>query len=139
MKILVDTCVIIDQLQKREPFWKDAHEIFTLTAQEKIEAYITAKALTDIYYVTRRAVHSDEETRAIILKLLELFHLADTTVEDCKTALFSEMCDYEDAVMTETAKRINAACIVTRNQKDYKKAGILVYSPSEFIEVMHAQ
>ena len=82
-RILIDTCVIIDVLQKREPFWKNASKVFLAAATEKIEGVITAKSLTDIYYLTHRCTHDDKKTRDVILKLLELFKLADTAADDC--------------------------------------------------------
>ena len=36
-------------------------------------------------------------------------------------------------VMIETAKRIKANGIVTRNVKDYSKSPVKIYRPSEFI------
>lgn len=39
---------------------------------------------------------------------------------------------FEDAVMTETAIRSKMDCIITRNKKDYTKAGIPIYDPIEF-------
>ena len=53
MKILLDTCIVIDFLQGREPFAEDAYQIFRLLATEIFSAYITAKSTTDIYYLTR--------------------------------------------------------------------------------------
>ena len=49
-------------------------------------------------------------------------------------ALSSETTDFEDAVMIETASRSHVDCIVTRNQKDYKKSSIPVFNPSEFLQ-----
>jgi len=34
--------------------------------------------------------------------------------------------------MTETAIRSKMGCIITRNKKDYTKAGIPIYDPIEF-------
>ena len=49
-------------------------------------------------------------------------------------ALSSGMGDFEDAVMAETAKRIGACCIVTRNTRDYTSCGVPVCTPGEFLE-----
>ena len=38
------------------------------------------------------------------------------------------------AIMVETAKRASVDCIVTRNQKDYAKSPVPVFSPGEFLE-----
>ena len=55
--------------------------------------------------MTHRLTHSDAETRKILGKLFTLFHLLDTTSLDCRKAMSSEIGDYEDAIMVETAIR----------------------------------
>ena len=79
MRVLIDTCVIVDALQSRKPFDEAAQRIFIYSANQQFEGYITAKSVTDIYYLTHRLTHSDSETRRILSKLFTLFHLLDTT------------------------------------------------------------
>lgn len=134
MRALIDTCVIIDALQNREPFEQEAQQIFFTIANKHATGYISAKSVLDIYYLTHRSTHSDEATRKILKTLLGLFDILDTTQLDCRQALSSDISDYEDAVMCETAKRCDVDCIVTRNQKDYAKSEVTVYSPAEFLE-----
>lgn len=136
MRILLDTCIVIDVLQARSPFNKSAEKIFLGIANEHYEGYITAKSMTDIYYITHRCTHSDKETRKIISNLMSLFNLLDTTGMDIKKAVLSDISDYEDAVMAETAIRTGMNCIITRNKKDYLKSNIVVYSPEEFLKIV---
>ena len=60
---------IIDALQSRVPFAEAAQKIFIYSANKQFEGYITAKSVTDIYYLTHRLTHSDAETRKILSKL----------------------------------------------------------------------
>ena len=133
MRAVIDTCVILDYLQCREPFFDDALNIAIGRANNEFEAYITASSLTDLYYIIHRHTHSSIETRRIISDLTVLFGLIDTCAEDCINALHSEMKDYEDSVMSETAYRIKADCIVTRNIKDYERSRVPAVLPSEFL------
>ena len=133
MKAVIDTCVIVDALQSREPFCEDAQTIFLLCANRRFDGLLTAKAVTDIYYLMHRHTHSDKASRDVLAKLCSLFALADTSAEDIHRAILSEISDFEDAVMAETAVRSGAECIVTRNTKDYAKAPLPIYTPSEFI------
>lgn len=139
MRVLIDTCIIIDALQSRAPFAEAAQKIFLYSANKHIEGFITAKAATDIYYLTHRLTHSDVETRKILSKLYTLFHLLDTTSLDCRKAISSEISDYEDAIMVETAIRSDMDCIVTRNIKDYAKASVRVYEPTTFLKLLEAE
>ena len=133
MRAVIDTCVIVDALQSREPFCKDAQSIFLLCANRQFEGFLTAKAITDIYY---RQMHSDKATRDVLTKLCALFGLLDTTALDIRKAISAEISDFEDAVMVETAVRSGIDCIVTRNIRDYSKASIPVYAPAAFIALL---
>lgn len=136
MMAVIDTCVIVDALQSREPFCKDAQSIFLLCANRQFEGFLTAKAMTDIYYLTHRQTHNDKAARDVLTKLCALFVLLDTTALDIRKAISAEISDFEDAVMIETAVRSGADCIVTRNTKDYCKSLIPIYAPSEFVALL---
>lgn len=136
MRVLLDTCVVLDAMQSREPFCKDAQGIFLMAANKIVEGYLSASAATDIYYLMHRHTHSNEESRKVMNTLFSLFGLLDTTGMDCRHALSSPMEDFEDAVLESAAVRSEMDCIVTRNLKDYEKARIKIYSPSEFLEKM---
>ena len=69
MRAVIDTCVIVDALQSRDPFCKDAQSIFLLCANRQFEGFLTAKAITDIYYLTHQQTHSGKATRDILTKL----------------------------------------------------------------------
>ena len=125
MRAVIDTCVIVDALQSREPFCKDAQSIFLLCANRQFEGFLTAKAITDISYLTHWQTHSDKATRDVLTKLCAL---------DIRKAISAESSDFEDAVMVETAVHSGVDCIVTRNTKDYTKAQIAVCTPEEFIQ-----
>lgn len=139
MRVLVDTCVIIDASQSRVPFAEAAQKIFIHSANKQFEGYITAKTVIDIYYLTHRFTHSDVETRKILSKLFTLFHLLDTTSLDCQRAISSEISDSEDAIMVETAIRSEMDCIITRNVKDYMKSSVEVYEPTAFLKLLEAE
>lgn len=51
MKILIDTNVVLDVLLMREPFCKDAVRVLELTKRDDIKEYVSASAVTDIYYI----------------------------------------------------------------------------------------
>lgn len=133
MRALIDTCIVLDVLQNREPFAVDGQSIFIAAANRQFDGFLTAGSMTDIYYLTRKMTHSDNITRQALTKLLCLFDLLDTTAMDCMQALLSSMADFEDAVMAESAVRCELDCIVTRNVRDYENAPLTVYTPAEFL------
>jgi predicted nucleic acid-binding protein len=133
MKTVYDTCIIIDALQNRVPFYPLAQQLILAAAENRIDAVLTAKALMDIHYLMRKFLHSEEAARAEIAKLIELFEIESTTEEDCKEALRSGMSDFEDAAMAAAAGRIGADFIVTRNIKDYTRSPVPAILPGELV------
>lgn len=138
MNVLLDTCIVMDFLQNREPFSLAAKSIFRAAATDWFTGYITAKSAADIYYLTHRCTHSDKESREKLNQLLTILGLLDTTSDDVFHAISSPVSDFEDAIMIETAQRSRMDCIITRNTKDYAKASLPVYTPDEFLTRLEA-
>ena len=134
MRALIDTCIVIDLLQKREPFFDDAHKVFLSLANRQYEGYISAKSVADIHYLMHHFLHDEAKTRKALETLFKLFSVLDTTELDCKKATLSPVSDYEDAIMAETALRSGMDCIVTRNLKDYEKSSVQARSPADFMQ-----
>ena len=136
MRAFIDTCVVIDALQSREPFSKDAQDIFLAAANNLFLGYISAKSVTDVYYLMHRHTHDDKASRDILNKLFALFDVLDTAGIDCRKAVLSPVSDFEDAVMVETALRSEVDCIVTRNLRDFTKSPVPVYEPKAFLKLL---
>lgn len=134
MKVLIDTNVIIDGLQSRKGFLEDAGQVM-LRAYD-YDGYITANSLADIFYLQHRFFHDKKKAKQSITDLTKLFGIIDTTGNDCRNALRSEMNDFEDAILMESALREDIDVIVTRNTKDFKKSTIKICTPVEFFQLL---
>ena len=139
MRAIIDTCVIIDALQDRAPFGADAQRVFLAVANRRVEGLVTAKTVTDIYYLMQRYTHDGAQSRRALSALFALFDVLDTAGMDCRRAISSEMSDYEDAVMVESAVRAEADCIVTRNKRDYERSSVPVYAPAELLQLIQPE
>ena len=133
MNILIDTCVIIDAIVGRDPFDKDAQVLLLLCAQDSLKGYITANSLTDIHYLISKK-YDESAVRNIINNLLKSIEILSTTSFECKSALYSKIYDYEDAIQVESALHNSIDLIVTRNLKDYKNSSVPVCSPSDCLK-----
>ena len=49
-KVFVDTTIVIDLLAKREPFYKDAQDLFTLSDRKEIQLQISSLTFANAYY-----------------------------------------------------------------------------------------
>jgi predicted nucleic acid-binding protein len=113
MKILIDTNVIICRVGK-------------------VEGFLTASAVTDIYYVVRKAV-GREKTLEAIRTLCSVLDIADVGKADVLSAMELDTTDYEDALAAQCARRIKADCIVTRNPADFAASPVPVNEPADFL------
>ncbi len=143
MRVILDTNVVVDVLQRREPWFQDGSVIFLAIANKRVIGCLTAKQIADLHFFSREQFKGeenvDDRARQVIGKLLTLFELIDTLSIDCKNALGIKNGDYEDAMLIESAARAGVDCIVTRNPAHYKASPIRVYAPDEFVSVISKQ
>lgn len=134
MNIMLDTNVILDVLQKREPFFADSYKALRKALESDTICLISATAATDIFYVLRKALQSSEKAKVHIEKLSQLVTFADVQGVDIYTALMRSMTDFEDAVVDAVAERNGASYIVTRNIKDFLGSAVHAITPTEFLK-----
>ena len=138
MRVLLDTNVIVDVLQKRQPWYPSCKEIFAAVAYQDITGCITAKQAGDIYFFAckqfRGEPNIDAKARKILNNLFALFELIDSRGIDCEMALVRENGDFEDAMLIESAVREKIDCIVTRNPTHFKNSPVAVHDPESFVK-----
>ena len=139
MKALIDTCILVDALQLREPFFDDAQNILIAQANGEFDGVITANSVLDLYNIIHKYTGSDGKTRKHILSMLRLFDIVDTAGADVRDSVFSDMRDYEDAVMDAAARRAGADLIITRNIGDFRKSKVRAVTPDEFLEILDGE
>ena len=132
---MIDTNVAVDFMSSREPFSSDAEKVFLLSCSDLVEAYVTANTFCDLHYIIHKYFHDEEQTRSAMSFWLDIVSIAQTTEEDCRNALKSDIDDYEDAVIASVAERTGCEYIVTRNLRDYSNSAVPAISPGEFIGV----
>ena len=65
MKLLIDTNVVLDVLLDREPFSKTAADVLSLARRHDVREYVSASAITDIYYIAYRQMKDRAAVREI--------------------------------------------------------------------------
>jgi predicted nucleic acid-binding protein len=74
--ILFDTNVLLDVLAKREPFFGDSQAIWAAHDENRIDGYIAATSLTNLFYIVRRQT-DQQQAWAIIQKVLGSFAVCE--------------------------------------------------------------
>jgi predicted nucleic acid-binding protein len=135
MKFLIDTCVLLDVIEKREPFFDESYAFLkSLSSPSNNQGYLCVKQVCDLDYLARHFFHNDKMARNFIEKILKVFHLLDNRADECLLALEAPMPDFEDALLSESAKTHGIDFIVTRNLSDYQNSPVLAIDPKEALE-----
>ena len=117
----------------RTPYDASAERIFLFVAEEKLNAFITASSVTDIYYLLQKHLHDQYQAKQVLMKLFSLFEVIDVTGSDCEKALSLPMKDYEDALLATCARRRKLDLIITRNLKDFADSPVKVIALDDFL------
>lgn len=130
-KVFLDTNVVIDLLDKREPFYHAAISIFTLAYHKKITIFVSPMTYATAAYLLRK--HGQEQMKMLLhnFRQLSKVSVADEKVVD--DAMASRFSDYEDALQYYSALTKNVEVIITRNTRDFIYAAIPVLTPDEFL------
>ena len=134
-KVLIDTNIILDIALERRPFFKDATDLFKELENKEISSFVTATTITDIYYILRKS-KSHSDIIAFLRDFFEYIEIAGVDKHIIINALNSNIKDFEDAVQIESAIGQNIRTVITRNKDDFKKSGLKIYYPTEFIMLL---
>ena len=132
-RILVDTNIVLDLLSKREEFYKEAQELFTLADQSKVKLYISSLTLANTHCLLTRN-HKLDEARKILIKFKVLVTVLSMDDKILELALISDFKDFEDAIQYHTALENELDLIITRNKKDFKTSALPVLTAKEYLK-----
>jgi predicted nucleic acid-binding protein len=131
-KIFVDTNIVLDLLQKREGFYIEAQELFTLADRKKIKLYISSLTIANTHYLLSRH-YSSNNARKILAKFKVLVEVLSLDNKVIDLALTSDLKDFEDAIQLYTAVENSMDVIITRNKKDFRKQDLPILTAKEYL------
>jgi len=135
MKLLIDTNVVLDVLLRREPFFRTAAEVLNLTQRDEVREYVTASAITDIYYIANKQMKDRDAVRDLLKRLLMVVSVAAVSEREIQNALNLAWGDFEDSVQYSVALLNEMDGIVTRNPSDYQEANMRIWLPEQALEL----
>ena len=132
MRLLIDANILLDVLQKREPYFHDSSLIWKLCETDSVEGYVSSLTIANLIYVMRKEL-APEKIKEVLMQLKLIFKLTDLSVSDITGAAEMKWKDFEDAEQSVIAERIHADCIITRNVKDFKESRVIAFLPAEYL------
>ena len=134
---MLDANVVLDVLLRREPFHEPAGQLLSRAERGDIQGYICASVVTTIFYLARKVVGLDQAHRQV-RAILSILDVAPVTGAVLQEAADSNMSDFEDAVLAASARQMQVGAIATRNERDFAKARVSVYSPASLLVLLDA-
>ena len=137
MYILVDTNVYLDFLLDRGKQSESAKKFFINAFIAKCKVFLSPMSMRDIGYIVAKTFHSEFKGRQAQADAYSLCQkMIDLSRSDAIEALYSDMKDYEDALLAESAKRELLDLIITNDIKGFEKAGIPAWTPAFFNQII---
>ena len=133
--VLIDLNILLDVLQKRDPFYETSARLLASVEVGRVKGYVAAHSITTLFYLIKKD-RSVAEARATITNLLQFIKIAPVDQVTIEQALNLDYRDYEDAVQMISAVQCKADCLVTRNIKDYQPALLPVMQPVDLLATL---
>ena len=139
MRLMIDTNIFLDVLTRREPFYLHSKAVLSLCENKRVQGFLSASSVTDLFYLIRRQLHSTESAYRALGSVLDIVKVLTVTNEDVLNAFLARAADFEDCLLATCAKSNKCDAIVTRNKKDYLSFGITLLSPEELLALFPGQ
>ena len=131
--LLIDTNIVIDLLAKREQFYNEAADLFSLADRKQVQLTVTSLTFANTNYILSK-LKSAKEAREILRKFKVLVQLLALDDKITELALSDERFqDFEDGLQYYSAIENEVDIIITRNKKDFINSKIPVLTAKEFL------
>jgi predicted nucleic acid-binding protein len=135
MIVLFDTDVVLDLFLDRKPFSVSAAQLFSKVESGEISGFVSATTITTIHYLATKTIGT-KKTKSAIRTLLSILDVATVDKSILERALEGKYKDFEDGVLVEAAREVEAKAIITRNIRNFKKSVVPAYSPLEMLKML---
>ncbi|MBT3208807.1 MAG: PIN domain-containing protein [Bacteroidetes bacterium] len=133
-KLFIDTNIVIYLLSRRDLFYEESADLFSLADQKIIELNISSLTIANTSYILLRQTNS-EKTKEILRKLRLIVNILPLDDKIIGVALNdNSFTDFEDGLQYFTAIENKQDIIITRNLKDFKASKLPVMTARQFIE-----
>ena len=132
MKVLIDTNVALDILLKRQ-YYSNALTVFKLAEEKIISGYISASAITDIFFLSKNDL-GKKPAKEALKRILSVFKPAAVTDSHIYQALDLDWSDFEDSIQFVVGESLLADYIITRNVQDFSASPIPAVTPEHFLQ-----
>jgi predicted nucleic acid-binding protein len=118
MKVLLDTNVVLDLMLERDLWVASAEALAQADLDGRLQCHVSASAITDIFYISRRLV-GPNRARVIVRTCLDRLEVVAVNRDLLDAAERRSGSDFEDDLQIVCAEDAPLDAIVTRNPRDF--------------------
>lgn len=130
--ILLDTNVVLDVIQRREPHYRASAAVMDRVIRRKVAGALPAHAITTIHFIITRHQNRNIAAQAIQW-LLKHFTVASVGKTELLRAQALGWSDFEDAVVAAAAESSGCDTILSRNVRDFNGSPVPAVTPEEYL------
>lgn len=136
MRCLVDTNIIIDFLQRRDPFYEKARLLMMLGKLGEVELWMSPSQMDGLFYILTEGGKPAlaQQARTQLSMLREAIRVCSIDQDDVDWVISSTWDDLEDALVYAASFKTKATAIVTRDKTGFKQSPIKTLDCSALFE-----
>lgn len=129
MRLLLDTNIIFDVYERRQPEYSASNHLLKLARRGRLAAAVASQTVANAFYRYKKP-----GLPFVRDNLLNDVAVTAGDAHQIKTCLNLGMTDLEDALQVAAALEWKAAFIVTHNLRDFRRSPIPAISPLDWIK-----
>jgi len=132
VKVMLDLNVLLDVVQKREPFYAASAMVLSQAVEEPGTSCLPGHALTTLHYIVAKYSGREPANTLVdwVLANLEIVPQDRAQFVRARNLRFD---DFEDAALASAAEAAGCKLILTRNVVDFGASPVPAVTPEEFL------
>lgn len=130
-RLFLDTNIVMDLLERREPFCHDAVRLFTMAYHKQVRLYVSPMTYATASFLLHK--HGPEGVKNLLANFRQLSSVSTANERTVDDSLASQFQDFEDALQYYSALAVKADAIITRNIKDFTSSKLPVMTAGEYL------
>jgi predicted nucleic acid-binding protein len=132
MNVLIDTNVVFDVVEKRQPHYAASNQVLCLCRRRVLAGMVAYHTIANVFYQYGKPV-------VPFLRDALLPHVRTVSADAplLMQALAWGLTDLEDALQAAAARANGAAFIISRNVRDFRLCPVPTLTPSDYLARFH--
>ena len=135
MKILLDFDILLDVIQKNEPFYSDSSAILSKVLTQEVQGVLPGHLLPNIFY-SIESLSDMDRAKDMVDWFIANFDITPLTKETFLDASVNGVKRFESAIIAACAETAGCDFIISRNADFYKASPVPAIFPKYALKIL---